>query len=856
MRINMAIMVALTLLLLSGASAYSCDADTLFWATLNETSGNYMNACNGTIATNNGATMGVTGIFDKAGDFELDDGDYVDTNMQADVTGNGTITAWFKPESLGTQQSIAVQCDSGGGAASISLVMEIYTDDKLRCWARDASGNTGGEFTSSSSALSTGNWYFMECSYNSSSGEVCATLNGTANCAASSSAPASSGSYNWSIGRFGEYNGFFADGIIDEVTVWNRLLTGHFGDAGTEVGNIAEYNDITGGGSGGTPAYGTISNTYTTPIYETNDTLFNFSIWYNSTNITSATAGLNWNDTQFPYTSTGNSTSGDNVTIWWAYDNFTLPLVQTNNTNIATWWEYNITWTNATTHVLNSTNNTQAIYHACYWDDYYPDTAVLYGDNIHFYSDITDLMSRASYNLWALFNNTNYTLSGTTNPYTATTAAPNPQGNNESWTSNSTLNVTYASPDYGGTRTYQRISENETISVYEASLVSCGAISTTTTINYTFYEETNIATRYYSDMDATLWVYPVMANGTTNTSVNTTASFNFTDTYNATICIYPSWATVEVDSWQSYWGNTTDYNEPRAYFLVNAELDNTTEHISLYVINKTLTTLIALEVDDDTGSPVDNSYIYFMRYYPNENVYRTIAMVLTDDFGEGSTYLVPNDIWYRISIVTSDGTALTTFTPQTVPCDPTLTLCDLYLSLSPDLYMEYTQYNDEFSWACAFNETGTNATVCSYTDTSGLMQYARLYAWKAGLFNSLSVCDTNLTTASGALTCNYGDMSGVYTYTFAAHFADEIALESDTIEYGVTGALFDASGLIMGGMLVLAVAAMGLYSAGIAIIMAAVGLIFGRLLGLFSLEFSAVVAITVVAVVLFVKMQR
>jgi len=136
------------------------------------------------------------------------------------------------------------------------------------------------------------------------------------------------------------------------------------------------------------------------------------------------------------------------------------------------------------------------------------------------------------------------------------------------------------------------------------------------------------------------------------------------------------------------------------------------------------------------------------------------------------------------------------------------------------------------------------------------MQYARLYGWKAGMFSPEQVCDSSLTTASGVLTCSFGDMEGLYTYTFAAHFADEIELESDSIEYGVTGALFDASGLILGALLVLTTAALGLYSAGVAVILAGVGLLFGRLLGLFSLEFSAVIAIMVVSVVLFVKMQR
>lgn len=581
-----------------------------------------------------------------------------------------------------------------------------------------------------------------------------------------------------------------------------------------------------------------------------------YNVTYNSTLINSLTADNFYFNGNTPSGGVGCSSPsgpGENKTVTCTPNQVvTAPMVATNGTNYTTYWNYTIRYANYTNTTVSTTEANTSIYYGFYFPNYYPDTDILWGDTIHFYAAPYTQTAANLKNVTVDFDSATYNLTYSAGVWGSSTTAPEPSAASETWTSNATLTASVTGGAYSPvtTTTETRTSENESITVYKATLALCSAIANQTSINFTFYNEEEVTAPVASNMDLTVWIYPDAAH-----TVNVTTSFNFTDVYNATLCIYPTWATVYVDTWQAYWGNETSNDSPRAYFLDDAELDNSTEEVSLYVLNDTYATLIAVSVADTDATPVTGAYVYFARYYPAENVYRTVSMIRTDDFGAGSTYLRPNDIWYRFTI-TKDGTTLGTFSPQTVACDPAELICNLYLTLAPDTWLEYISYYDQFSYACAFNATGTNATVCSYADASGLMKYARLQVWKTGLFSPTSVCDTSLTTASGSLTCPLGNVSGQYVYTLSAHFADEITLYQDELDYsGTSSALFGTTGLIAGAFVFLMAALAGAHSAGAVLIMGTVGLIAAQLIGLLGLAPSALVGFAVVAFAIFIKIK-
>jgi len=171
---------------------------------------------NGNNGTIHGATQSVTGKFNKAYDFEVDNSEYIDLGYdvwsESDFSDGGTICAWVKGESFSTK-NIIFSIEGRGDIAYIDSKVDffIYTNDYYR-----VRGST----------LSTGTWYFL-CGtwdgsnvylYEDGSLSNSSSMSGTISIDAVSRVSAvGSGGYNPPNGPF--------DGIIDDVRVYNRKLT-------------------------------------------------------------------------------------------------------------------------------------------------------------------------------------------------------------------------------------------------------------------------------------------------------------------------------------------------------------------------------------------------------------------------------------------------------------------------------------------------------------------------------------------------------------------------------------------------------------------------------------------------------
>jgi hypothetical protein len=313
---------------------------------------------------------------------------------------------------------------------------------------------------------------------------------------------------------------------------------------------------------------------------------------------------------------------------------------------------------------------------------------------------------------------------------------------------------------------------------------------------------------------------------------------------------------LEVSSFQNYRSPAAYYTggsyPQRSYFLYHATITNATQEVKLYLENATLTKVTQVSLKDETGQGVPGVYLYFNKYYPGEALYRTVAMILTDDFGLGNSYLIPNDAWFRI-VASQAGVTARTFNPQTIGCSPAAGSCELALSLAPSNFVEFTEYWGKFAYSCAYSNS-TNVTSCTFADTSGLMKYARLRVWKLSPFSNTQLCDTNLTAASGTLTCTLTNPSGQYDYAFSAHFSDELLLDSGSFSANAS-ALFGAEGLIVTLLFFLTCAFAGAFNPGYSVVLGFIGLLAAFGLGAFSIPFAAVVAVGVVAGVFMYKMR-
>lgn len=149
-------------------------------------------------------------------------GDYLDTPDSADFTlgsANWTVDCWVRINSTGTRRLMAGQCDSGGGANSTSIFMEIQAANTIRviCGVGAVHHVVTGTTT-----LSTGQWYHIAFVRVSST-----VLNLFVNGIKEGGDVAISGTINdssntWSIGRAGEVPQATVanwDGWIDEFRV-------------------------------------------------------------------------------------------------------------------------------------------------------------------------------------------------------------------------------------------------------------------------------------------------------------------------------------------------------------------------------------------------------------------------------------------------------------------------------------------------------------------------------------------------------------------------------------------------------------------------------------------------------------
>lgn len=391
---------------------------------------------------------------------------------------------------------------------------------------------------------------------------------------------------------------------------------------------------------------------------------------------------------------------------------------------------------------------------------------------------------------------------------------------------------------------------NYTLLFVKPSLVACGGGNTTVALEFCFYDEEDQAARF-GDMGVAFWVF------NTDRTLNVTYNFTWNDTNCTTVCIWPTDASFLVDSFQTYEDNGTSY-DPRAYFLDNATISNVTQNISLYLLESTLGTQISITLQDEGGLGVGEALIYFSRYYPGENLYRTIAMVKTsEDSGEASTYLRPNDAWHRITIV-ADHEVIGTYPARQIPCDPAYTSCPLTLSVVIGETGEWFSYITGFpnAWAepCTYNETG-RTLACSWVSTTGLMKYTRLRLWYFGVFNKTLICDTNTTTTSGTLLCSIPlTYNGTFNYLFAAHFAQEVTIDSGMIEMPTT-ATFAAIGLLPTLLLFLALAFAGLWNPTVSIVLGYIALVAAWAMMLLNIEIVALVALGVVVGMIAYKMR-
>jgi hypothetical protein len=586
-------------------------------------------------------------------------------------------------------------------------------------------------------------------------------------------------------------------------------------------------------------SYGALNLTYTTPEYEANRSYFTYWIWWNSTEIDVGNALTNgelyWNGTSHSIYSAMDYGAGDNYTR--RYDFYVdVPLVEVNFTNVSVYASMIGEWIgNSTTFFINSTTANHSIRHAYYWGTYAPDTAVLEGVNIALSATptiATGANSSAIASVLALFNNSNYTLTNSGGTWTGSTTAPDVTAPSAAFVSNATMAVTWDGI------TYNRISDNVTITVYEPT-ISTTCAGGDYAINFTFFEEANPTTANASNMDMS---FSWWANAD-HSGIQYNGTATATNTLNVTLCLSPPGATLYMDSFQVYRNNASS-SAVRNYFLTNATVTNTTSTINLFNVLAAESALLTLTIRDRLVNQ-PGVFVLMERYYPGENLFRTVEIGKTDADGKTFLYPVPNDVYYRFLVI-RDYVTEYSGEPREIGID-TFTI-----DISGTTELEYFSYKG-IDVAC--NKTG-DIIICSLVNPSGLDVGAILLVKEIGIYTDTVICSTNVTSVtSSTLLCNVSGYSGMIQADLF-FIAPESLLTAWTETFNGSGTnVFGGLGLFIAMLVIIGSALLLGYSPALTLIGATLGLVISAITGIAALSITSVILILVAAGFLIAKVR-
>ena len=181
--------------------------------------------------TNNGSSYTPTGKIQGAYDFESGDGDFLGGGTRIITTDSDfSWSIWIKPETMGATQYILSEGITGGFHYGWRVFESSSTE--IRFDVRGG-GSTG---TGLITGLSNGNWFHLVGTYDASTNSIKTYINNVAS---------GTGVNSFTIGTTDEFDvgrlnlgGSTYDGIIDEISIWNKVLT------------ISDINELYNNGNG------------------------------------------------------------------------------------------------------------------------------------------------------------------------------------------------------------------------------------------------------------------------------------------------------------------------------------------------------------------------------------------------------------------------------------------------------------------------------------------------------------------------------------------------------------------------------------------------------------------------------
>lgn len=402
---------------------------------------------------------------------------------------------------------------------------------------------------------------------------------------------------------------------------------------------------------------------------------------------------------------------------------------------------------------------------------------------------------------------------------------------------NASLNVSLNAPTVDSSQTvplffsyylngvqYNTSSVNQTIvGVVPPSIVSgsCGG-GLSTARQWTVLDEINQSSK-------TVNVDYVLRYGIVNSSANV---INGTVTGASTISLCLNF--TENPYYLSSYGElqyvNSSFSERRFYIFDDTNLTATTIYENLYLLPNGEATSFLFEFISSGLNPYVDHYLGLLRWYPEDNLYRQVEMAKTDDKGQTIMRVKVEDVDYRVGLYQPNGTLVKLTNPVRFAC---LEQPCSYSVIVEDSESDYTSWYSVVT-SIVFNETN-NKWTATYSDSTQNTDNMRFVVRRERGDGYFTICDTNVNGYTGVLTCDSTGYTGVLRGLLYRTASPQVVIDSEVVNTENAG-LEGTTGLLIGALLTVALALIGIFSPLAVIILAIVGVFFSYAIGAVTLS--------------------
>lgn len=393
---------------------------------------------------------------------------------------------------------------------------------------------------------------------------------------------------------------------------------------------------------------------------------------------------------------------------------------------------------------------------------------------------------------------------------------------------------------------------NVSVTVYKPTLDNC-TLTQTRTINASLVDENGFA--------------PIL-NTTTEFNGNITAvtgqrysfglQYNATNTSTAFVCIFPSWATYELQDSFTYY--KTGAYSTRNYYL-STTLSNVSIPLTFYLLSITDSSELDLLLKDNIGNVIGDNVISVQRYFVTQNAYITVAQGLTDDSGRTNTWIYQPANTFRFIITTRAGEPVGSFTRVVDSSVQTGTsvstgngIYSLTFVVGQGGSSLYNQFGSIYA-ACTFVNT-TGVLGCDVIDSTGASTSSTLFVNNLTMNGWVNICTSSGAGSSMTLTCTIPNWNTSYlNYQLNIYNPDGtyFTAVSGTIQARNFAIDWGDLGFIVTLFIIIFMFGVGAWNPAVALILGGAGLVAAYAIGAFQVGLGSLIGMLLVIAIIIWK---